>query len=86
MCRGGYAPEPGTSSPHGQTCLVGARYSRARRVSARLVSRGERGRVVEVLSLVVEVLALHNAWRVSLVHLIVRLVAISGAGRRDRIQ
>ena len=37
-------------------------------VSARLVSRDERGRVVEVLSLVVEVLALHNAWRVSLVH------------------
>ena len=55
-------------------------------VSARLVSRGERGRVVEVLSLVVEVLALHNAWRVSLVHLIVRLVVIPGAGRRDRIQ
>ena len=48
-------------------------------VSARLVSRGERGRVVEVL-------ALHNAWRVSLVHLIVRLVVIPGAGRRDRIQ
>ena len=55
-------------------------------VSARLVSRRERGRVVEVLSLVVEVLALHNAWRVSLVPLIVRLVVIPGAGRRDRIQ
>ena len=55
-------------------------------VLARLVSRGERGRVVEVLSIVVEVSALHNAWRVSLVHLIVRLVVIPGAGRRDRIQ
>ena len=48
-------------------------------VSAHLVNRGERGRVVEVL-------ALHNAWRVSLVHQIARLVVVPGAGRRDRIQ
>ena len=47
-------------------------------VSAHLVSRGERGRVVEVL-------ALHKAWRASLVHQTARPV-LPGAGHRDRTQ